>query len=468
MTVFSKNIPRMSLCRSTPALPDPDASSRRDGELSRRHSLAVLNAGEAPEVSQGIHQRVSNGFQWMRSLRRAKSLAIVGRPDSSTSNSAVSTPIVTPVSSPNSTPPIDLAMSSSPNSFSGCAIIDDDEPLAEKAGKKDFSHAQVQEALQNLTAISAAAEGVSERLKVAINLNRVWRYRNVFTATLDTTEIGAGQACGKCEAPPFARAQALRDRKKRVCTFCSQCGCASRSREGLSTAPEPGSSSGPCFAAPQQNMIDNDVRHLSLTHIALSFTLERLVKDSKFSSQRNMLKIAETLSLASKFRETIGYWLDLERVLHDWGWVIPPPAFPNDWEEAREHCRIEIEKSKIIGPTVLQDYNARLFVIGPCIRPEEIKAACLEEQVLSQDIALELKVLGLRRRQELGERQGKLEREEKQERKKPTNLNWAGIAVAFMRNRLRGIEVGARRTGKHKEVGLEALAVVRSNLSCGK
>jgi hypothetical protein len=337
--------------------------------------------------------------------------------------------------------------SSSSGDSSDCAVFDDDEPPVKmEPVKKDFTRSQVQEALQNLSCISTAAEAVSERLMATVEMHKKWRMKNLYLASLDTSDGCRGQPCGKCEFPRFRWLDVMRDRQRRLCSFCRQCRCYERPRPaaGLSTAPKIGSTSAPCFNSVLESA-ENDLHHLSLTHMALSVTLKRLVKDSRFSSHRNQLKIADTLRFNFKLREIVSYWLDLERVMQDWGWVFPPPALPRNWEEARELCRLEVEKAKSVGRSTLGDYNARLLLVGHRIMPDDIRAASIDDFVCSRDVSLEVRARAAQIPQEKEEKE-RVEREDKRKRRKSSG--WLEITLGVMMNRLRGVDGGDRETGK--------------------
>ncbi|KAI5859010.1 hypothetical protein BZA05DRAFT_19719 [Tricharina praecox] len=117
---------------------------------------------------------------------------------------------------------------------------------------------------------------------------------------------------------------------------------------------------------------ETDVYHVTSAHLELCYTIERTIKRSSISLQRNMLKLSELCALGGTITEsfddikkTVAYWRDLDEVLKDWGWVIARHQ-PKNWAEAREACRLEVEKAR--NPTdesVLDDCGAWLLLLGP-------------------------------------------------------------------------------------------------------
>jgi hypothetical protein len=321
----------------------------------------------------------------------------------------------------------------------------------EGPAKAKFSLAQVQEALHNLSYISTAAEAVSERLKTAIETHKKWRWEHLILASTDISGLG-GKRCNKCELPRWDYG-VVKDRKNYLCNFCPRCGCFGgpvrrKMAVGYSTAAGTGSASAPCFYDLGLESIENDMYHISITHMALRVTLERLVKDSRFSSQKNQLKMAEALLFGFKLFggvafafsfdetcETISYWLDLEQVLQDWGWVIPPPALPRSWEEARELCAVEVKKAKRYEKSILEEYNARLVIVGTMISPGDIRSAGFEDSACSRDISLEVDIRAAQEQQGWEEMQKKHGWKD-QPKKRRTSTNWMEISIVLM-NKIR-------------------------------
>lgn len=163
-----------------------------------------------------------------------------------------------------------------------------------------------------------------------------------------------------------------------------------------------GSTSKRCIDSLESN---SNILHITPTHLALKYTLKRIICESGLPSQKDNMKFADqilfgigsALRLSFKLEdmaEMARFWTDLDRVLDEWGWLILF-ARPDSMAEVRELCRIEVDKasSRPKSDGVLEDYNARLITIGPRISAEDFKLARLAEEDLVNDI---MRISGLR------------------------------------------------------------------------
>jgi len=193
-----------------------------------------------------------------------------------------------------------------------------------------------------------------------------------------------------------------------------------------------GTSSIPCGISCRPSA-DTDLYHVTNSHLELRHTIERTIKRSGISSQRNLLKLAELWGLGGGITEsfddlkkTIAYWRDLEQVKKDWAWVIAR-HHPENWAEARELCRLEVEKAR--EPTdesIMDDCGAWFFLLGPKMQRLDEALVREEEARLNWDVFH--RIQQLHRQQEVD-----VERDWRKEKKKQ---GWKNILTPTKTKRL--------------------------------
>ncbi|KAI5783054.1 hypothetical protein FPQ18DRAFT_310768 [Pyronema domesticum] len=107
---------------------------------------------------------------------------------------------------------------------------------------------------------------------------------------------------------------------------------------------------------------------------------------ARFAQQKELLKSFFTIRDVSKktLSDSIQYWLDMDQVIEDWGWLIGYPDHVN-WIELRHHFKTIGRQPELLEPILLDELPGRLLIIGPH-NPNYKRAVSNEEKDIHQAV----------------------------------------------------------------------------------